>query len=279
MSAQARGKEYGSLLPDIPETLAPFTGRARTALILGSGLSGLADRFEERMDVPFADISGFPQARAGVAGHQGVLSLATSSERSALVFLGRLHMYQGFTALEASYTARLAAALGCDTLIVTNAAGGVGDDLGPGDLMLISDHLNLTGDSPLRGWPGPEGGTPFVPMGGAYDPGLREVAEAVAAERGVELKEGVYAGLLGPQYETPAEVEMLRRLGAHAVGMSTVPEVIAARALGMRVLGLSLVTNTAGGSHLSHDEVLAAGERAASVLTELMLGILVRLES
>jgi purine-nucleoside phosphorylase len=244
------------------------------ALVLGSGLSGVVEHFDEHTEVPYADIDGFPRPPYEVVGHTGELSLATSGERSVLLFQGRVHAYQGVTAFEASYPARLAAALGCDTFIVTNAAGGVDTSLAPGDIMVITDHLNLTGDTPLLGWPGPEGGTPFVPMGHAYHPDLVALAFQVAGERGITLRQGTYAGLLGPAYETPAEVEMLRRLDATAVGMSTVPEVIAARALGLSVMGLSLITNMAGGSELSHDEVLEIGREAAEVMTGLVLGVL-----
>ena len=180
-------------------------------------------------------------------------------------------------ALDAAYPARLAAALGVQTMIVTNAAGGVNPDLEPGDAMLITDHLNLTGGNPLVGWPGPVGGTPFVPMTGAYDPDLCDLAREVASEQGLRLREGVYAGLLGPTFETPAEVRYLRTVGADAVGMSTVPEVIAARALGLKVLGLSFVTNVAAGHGLGHDEVLERAAQAEPVLARLLLGILSRL--
>jgi len=153
----------------------------------------------------------------------------------------------------------------------------VSPHLNVGDVVLISDHLNLTGDSPLVGWPGPQGGVPFVPMRDAYDPQLREIAHAVAAEQGLSLVDGVYAGLLGPAFETPAEVRYLRAVGADVVGMSTVPEVIAARALGLRVLGFSLCTNVAAGHDLSHEEVLEAGERAQLALARLLVAILHRL--
>jgi purine-nucleoside phosphorylase len=153
----------------------------------------------------------------------------------------------------------------------------VNESLRVGDVVLISDQINLTGDSPLVGWPGPEGGVPFVPMRDAYDPGLRSLAREVADAQGMALVDGVYAGLLGPAFETPAEVRYLRAVGADVVGMSTVPEVIAARALGLDVLGFSLVTNAAAGEGLSHAEVLDAGERAQLALTRLLIGILGRL--
>jgi purine-nucleoside phosphorylase len=190
------------------------------------------------------------------------------------VFQGRVHAYQGFSGLEAAYPARLASALGAETLIVTNAAGGVRLGLHPGEIMLIADHINLTGDSPLLGWSGPEGGVPFVPMRDAYDPNLRHYAAQMAAELDLELEEGVYCAMLGPSFETPAEIRMLMGMGGLVVGMSTVPEVIAARALGLRVLGFSLVTNVAAGVGTSHEEVLEAGDQAAETMTRLAIAIL-----
>lgn len=247
----------------------------RVAVVLGSGLSGLAEAAEDAVAVPYAELAGFPRI-GPLAGHAGRLVTGRVGGTPAVLFQGRAHLYQGVSARDAAYPARLAAALGCETLLVTNAAGGVSERLASGDIMLIADHLNLMVANPLIGWPGPEGGTPFVPMRDAYDPALRAVAREVAGELGVTLQEGVYAGLLGPSYETPAEVAMLRTLGADAVGMSTVPEVIAARALGLRVLGFSLITNTAAGKGLSHAEVLEAGARAEGTLASLVIAILRR---
>ena len=247
------------------------------AIVLGSGLGPLADEVIVDARIPYSEVPGFPSADAVVAGHSGDLLMGTLSEVPVAVFLGRKHRYQGVSALDVTWPVRLASALGATTLVVTNAAGGVDPSLKAGSVTLIRDHLNLTGDSPLVGWPGPEDGTPFVPMGDAYSPELRELAHEQARDMGVELTDVVYAGLLGPAYETPAEVEYLRRIGAQTVGMSTVPEVIVARALGMRVLGLSLVTNVAGGAELSHEEVLRAGRDAAHSMTRLLVGILGRL--
>ncbi len=252
---------------------------ADVGIVLGSGLSAFAEGLPSPRFVSYDDVEGFPRAGADVVGHAGRLALADVDGLAVAAFQGRVHMYQGFDALDAAYPVRLAAALGATTLIVTNAAGGVSAGLALGDLMLLADQMNLTGRNPLVAWPGPEGGNPFVPMSDAYDAGLRELARDVAAGEGVSLKEGVYAGLLGPTYETPAEVAMLRSLGADAVGMSTVVEVITARALGMRALGISLITNVAAGAHLSHDEVLAAGEQAADRLSRLLTGILFRLNA
>lgn len=261
---------------DLPAALERFRG-VEAVVVLGSGLAGLAALVEDPYSVGFGEIDGFPAA-PNVAGHAGRLVGGTIAGRRVACFQGRVHRYQGFSAYEVAITARLAHAMGATTFIVTNAAGGVSDEYEAGDIVLLSDHVNLTGDSPLVGWPGPEGGVPFVPMRDAYDAELRQLAIDVAANEGIPLQpHGVYFGLLGPAYETPAEVEMLRRLGADLVGMSTVPEVIAARALGLRVLGLSLVTNVAAGHGLSHEEVLEVGRIAAERMERLAIGILHRL--
>lgn len=261
----------------VPGVLAAYAGYPRVALVLGSGFGGLAESVDPQLAVSYADVEGYPRPPRAIPGHAGTLLLGTIGDLRVAVFSGRVHRYQGVSSLDAAYPARLAAALGADTLVVTNAAGGVNPDLAPGDVLLISDHINLTGDSPLVGWPGPEGGTPFVPMTDAYDPSLRQIARDVAADQKLHLREGVYAGLLGPAFETPAEVRYLRTVGADVVGMSTVPEVIAARALGLRVLGLSLVTNVAASHGLGHEEVLERAARAQADLTRLLLGILSRL--
>jgi len=262
---------------ELPPTLRAV-GSVEVALILGSGLSDLADAIESPTIISFADIEGFPRAERNVVGHRGQLVVGTLGGKRVVAFQGRIHRYQGFSATEVAFPVRLAAAMGAETLIVTNAAGGIAPQLAVGDLVLISDHVNLMGDNPLKGWPGPEGGNPFIPMRDAYDPELRALALACSAQTGVPLvEEGVYFGLLGPSYETPAEVAMFRGLGADIVGMSTVPEVIAARALGLRVLGLSLVTNAAAGVGLSHAEVLETGRVAAERMRTLALAILLRL--
>ena len=248
------------------------------AMILGSGLAGLADAVESPLVVPYADIDGFPVPERQVPGHAGQLLVGSLGGKRVAVFAGRVHCYQGFSAREVSFPVRLAAAMGAGVLVVTNAAGGVAPELAAGDVVLLGDHINLACDNPLTGWPGPEGGTPFVPMRDAYDPKLRELALLAASEAEVDLvASGTYAWLRGPSFETPAEVEMVRALGADVVGMSSVPEVIAARALGMRVLGLSLVTNAAAGVGLDHADVLRTGRLAAERLERLVLAILQRL--
>lgn len=261
---------------DVDSVRALAVEQPRVAIVLGSGLSGLADVATDSRSLPYGELAGFP-AVGNVVGHAGRLVTGSLGGTPVLMFQGRVHQYQGSSAWEAAYPARLAAALGCEALIVTNAAGGVSLDLRTGDIVLISDHMNLMGTNPLTGWPGPEGGNPFIPMRDAYDPELREIARGAAAEESLALVDGVYAGLLGPCYETPAEVAHLRGIGADVVGMSTVPEVIAARALDLRVLGFSLVTNAAAGEGLAHSEVLEAGRVAADALTRLMIAILRKL--
>lgn len=261
----------------VPAALASYAGFPRIALVLGSGFGGLAQSVEVTFEVSYVEIEGYPRAPGSIPGHAGRLLFGHASGAPVVVFSGRVHGYQGVSSLEAAYPARLASALGAGTLIVTNAAGGLNPDFEPGDAMLITDHINLTGDSPLVGWPGPEGSTPFVPMNDAYDPGLRDIARSAAAEQGLRLREGVYAGVLGPAFETPAEAHYLRTVGADVAGMSTVPEVIAARALGLKVLGLSLVTNVAAAHELGHEEVLRRAALAEEGLTRLLLGILSRL--
>lgn len=243
------------------------------AIVLGSGLGGLADSIAGAVRIPYADLPGFHQP--AVEGHKGELVLGTLGGKPVLAQSGRFHMYEGYTPEENVLPVRLFGALGIGTLIVTNAAGGVRRSYTAGTLMLISDHLNLTGRNPLVGHVR-KGDERFPDMTEAYDPGLRDLARAQALTLGIRLEEGVYAGLLGPSYETPSEVRMLERLGADAVGMSTVVEVIAARAQGIRCLGFSLVTNPGAGiSHvpLSHKDVMETAGRAGKELARLIAGI------
>jgi len=248
----------------------------RVAIVAGSGLGGLAAQVEDAVRVPYSQLPSVPDL-GDVVGHAGELVCGTVAGTPVAVFAGRVHMYQGATALEAAFPSRIAASLGCEAIVLTNAAGSIARSFAVGDLVCISDHINLSGRNPLEGWLGPEGGNPFVPLRDAYDADLRALAHEVAAAEGIDLPSGVYAGLLGPSYETPAEVQMLAFLGAEVVGMSTVPEAIAARALGLRVLGISLVSNVAAGVGLSHAEVLEAGRDAANRLERLIVGILRKL--
>lgn len=243
-------------------------------LTLGSGLAAVADAIENPVDVPAAAVPGLPVSR--VPGHAGVLRFGRLGGKNVLAQMGRIHLYEGHDASDVTRVVEVAAELGCSTYIVTNAAGGLDERMHPGDLMLITDQLNLTGESPLRGV-FRDGGPIFLDMAEAYDPALRERAHAVAEDLGIALREGVYAGLAGPAYETPAEVAMLRTMGAHAVGMSTVLEVIAARSHGMRVLGMSSITNVhRAGAATSHEEVIEVGGEAAGRMAPLVLGIVDR---
>lgn len=247
------------------------------AIVLGSGLGAMAEQVQNAVVVPYGEIPGF--APPTVAGHRGRLLAGRLEGRDVVVFQGRYHAYEGHDPRQLVVPVRTAAALGARTLIVTAAAGGVNRLYGPGTLMLLSDHLNLMGRNPLVG-PVREGEDRFPDMSAPYDLVLRALALDVGRQEGIELVEGVYAAVLGPSYETPAEIRMLERLGADAVGMSTVPEVIAARAARMEVLGIALITNAAAGltgEALDHREVLAAGEAAAERFERLVRGVVARL--
>lgn len=244
---------------------APVAG-----IILGSGLGGLAGRITDARHVAFADVPGFPTAT--VVGHAGAVIAGQLGGKLVIALAGRFHMYEGHEASLSALPVRVMHSLGVKTLIVSNAAGGLRRTFRPGDLMIIEDHLNLMFRSPLIGSV-EAGDERFPDMSEPYDKGLRQLVREVAVKRKIRLVEGVYAGLLGPTYETPAEVRMLDRLGADAVGMSTVPEVIAARALGMRVLGVSCITNMACGlstSPLNHAEVIDTTTRVAKDFENLI---------
>jgi purine-nucleoside phosphorylase len=248
--------------------------RPSVALVLGSGLGGLAGALSDPVRILYKDIPGFHVP--SVEGHKGELVIGGLGGKIVLAQGGRFHMYEGYSAEESVLPVRVFGALGIKTLIVTNAAGGIRRTYGHGTMMLISDHLNLTGRNPLVG-PARLGEQRFPDMTDAYDLAFRELARATARRLGITLEEGVYAGLLGPTYETPSEVRMLERLGADAVGMSTVAEVIAARAQGMRCLGFSLVTNPGAGispTPLSHHEVMEVAGRAGKELARLVEGVL-----
>lgn len=243
------------------------------AIVLGSGLGALADAIADAVRIPYADLPGFHAP--AVLGHKGELVIGSLGGKVVIAQSGRFHMYEGYTPEENVLPVRVFGALGIGTLVVTNAAGGIRRTYGAGTLMLISDHLNLTGRNPLIGHVR-KGDERFPDMSVAYDAGLREVARAQAIRLGIRLEEGVYAGLMGPSYETPSEVRMLERLGADAVGMSTVIEVIAARAQGIRCLGFSLVTNPGAGISpvpLSHKDVMETAGRAGQELARLIEGV------
>lgn len=240
-------------------------------IVLGSGLGGLSARIADSVAVPFGDVPGFP--RATVVGHAGALIGGMLGGRQVIALAGRFHMYEGHDAALAGFPVRVLHALGVRTLFVSNAAGGIRRTFRAGDLMLIRDHLNLTGRSPLYGQNADAIGPRFQDLTDAWSPRLRAALRAAGDAEEIQLAEGVYAGLLGPQYETPSEVRMLRTLGADAVGMSTVLECIAARWAGLEVCGVSLVTNAGAGysgEPLTHEEVLAAGAEAGPRLARVI---------
>lgn len=253
------------------------TVRPQVAIVLGSGLGGLATKVDGRQALSYQGIPGFPQPT--VAGHSGELVTGTLEGVPVLLQGGRFHAYEGHGPETVALPVRVFAELGIKTLVVTNAAGGLRATFQPPALMLIADHINLMWRNPLIG-PVVPGESRFPDMSEPYDRGLREMAREVALAEGIALEEGVYAGLLGPNYETPAEIRMLLRFGADAVGMSTVPEVIAARARGMRALGISTITNLAAGispTALSHEEVLEAGKAVATDLERVVRGVVWRI--
>ncbi|ULL15492.1 purine-nucleoside phosphorylase [Paenibacillus sp. H1-7] len=243
-------------------------------LILGSGLGVIADLVENAMVIQYDQIPHFPAST--VEGHAGELLLGTIQGKHVLLMKGRFHMYEGYGVEVVSFPVRVMKELGVKTLLVTNAAGGINTSYEVGDLMLIKDHINFTFRNPLIGPNLSELGVRFPDMSEAYSRALRQTAKKVAEEQGVKLQEGVYIGLLGPTYETPAEIRMMRTLGADAVGMSTVAEVIVARHAGIEVLGFSCISNMAAGildQPLSHEEVMETTERVKPKFLKLILGI------
>ncbi|MBR5430724.1 MAG: purine-nucleoside phosphorylase [Firmicutes bacterium] len=252
--------------------------QADIAIVLGSGLAELANMLEHKTVVEYRDIPDFPQPT--VLGHGGQLICGQVGGRTIYAFSGRFHYYEGHDPWTVVRHVRVMGELGCTSLILTNASGGVNTAFSAGDLMLITDHINLMGFNPLRGGNWDPWGLRFPDMSEAYDKQYRELALTVASEQGVTLRQGVYCGLAGPSYETPAEIRMLRTLGADAVGMSTVPETLAARHLGLRVLGISCVTNMAAGvldQKLTHEEVFATGKQAEQKFSRLLAGIISRM--
>lgn len=238
------------------------------AVVLGSGLGGFAETLEDARMTPYAEIPGWPVS--SVVGHAGKLIEGRIGGAEVMVLAGRAHLYEGFTAQQVTFGIRELARRGVKTVILTNAAGGINLSYRAGDLVLISDHINLQGTNPLTG------GANFIDMSEAYSRDLRETARACGHRLGIDLPEGVYAGVLGPSFETPAEIRYLRAIGADLVGMSTVMETIAANHAGLRVLGISCVTNMAAGvlpQKLSHAEVLETGERVKGTLTDLLRAI------
>jgi purine-nucleoside phosphorylase len=253
------------------------TARPRVGLILGSGLGGLADDIASPVVIPYADIPGFHTS--GVPGHRSELALGELGGQQVAVLRGRFHFYEGYSMQQVTLPVRVLRALGCEALLVTNAAGGLRPDWRAGDLMRLTDQIflpGLAGHHPLRGPNDDRFGPRFPPMVGAFAGPLAELAQRVADEQGVTLREGVYAMVAGPAFESAAELRMLRAWGADAVGMSTAPEIVVARHMGMQVLAISLVTNLAlpDGPAANHEEVLEASAAARPRFGELIKGIL-----
>ena len=249
------------------------------AMTLGSGLSDAFGQPEGGMTIPCAEIPGFPVPT--IAGHSGEFWIGPLCGKTVLLQRGRAHYYEGNTMDDVSFATRMFALLGIPTLIVTNASGAINPDFQAGDLVLLTDHINMLGVNPLRGANIEELGPRFPDMSAAYTPEMRAMAKAVAAAEGIEVKEGVYLAALGPSYETPAEIRAFHTMGADLVGMSTAPEVIVAAHAGMKVLGLSIATNLAAGvgptATLTHEEVIETTQRKGAEMRRLLMGILEKL--
>jgi purine-nucleoside phosphorylase len=248
-----------------------ITVEPRIALVLGSGLGGFADDFEEAVAIPYEEIPGFMRSTA--QGHAGRLVIGKVDSVPVLAMQGRVHYYEGYSLEEVTFPVRTVGLLGIKTLILTNAAGGINVQLTQGALMMITDHVNLMGVNPLRGPNDERFGPRFPDMTAVYSPQLQELVVEEAKAINVEVRRGIYGALSGPSYETPAEIHLLRGLGADAVGMSTVPEAIVARHMGIEVLGISCITNMAAGisdEPISHEEVMATGDRVRATFTELL---------
>ncbi len=243
----------------------------RIAIVLGSGLGGFADDFDDAVAIPYEDIPGF--VRSTAQGHAGRLVIGNVDSIPVLAMQGRVHYYEGYSLEEVTFPVRVFNLLGIKTLVLTNAAGGINVQLTQGALMMISDHVNLMGLNPLRGPNDERFGPRFPDMSAVYSPELQELVVEEAKAINVEVRRGIYGALSGPSYETPAEIHLLRNLGADAVGMSTVPEAIVARHMGIEVLGISCITNMAAGisdEPINHEEVMATGVRVRATFTELL---------
>jgi purine-nucleoside phosphorylase len=277
---KASGREKNSTEYTRAEMAARFIHRKtklrpRIALVLGSGLGGFADEFARATRIPYASIPHFPQSTA--IGHAGQLVIGSVEGVEVAGMQGRVHLYEGYSAKEVAFPVRVFARMGVKAVILTNAAGGIRKEFTQGRLVVISDHINLQGANPLIGANEEKFGTRFPDMSTAYDKRFRELLLSEGRRRGLDLGQGVYAALAGPSYETPAEIRYLKTIGADLVGMSTVPEVIAARHSGMRVLGISCVTNAAAGildQPLAHKEVLETAERVKGEFIALLRGVI-----
>ena len=263
------------LIATLDEAVAHIQGRSKLrpqiGLVLGSGLGAFAETLDRATAIPYRDIPGFPTSTA--VGHKGELVVGQSHGVPVAVMAGRVHFYEGYSLSQVVFPVRVLGRMGVKILILTNAAGSVNVNYRPGELMVIEDHINLMGSNPLIGPNDDRLGQRFPDLSEAYDPKLREIAEKACWKVGVTVRHGVYVGLTGPSYETPAEIKMFRTLGADAVGMSTVPEAIAANHCGMQVLGISCMTNMAAGildQPITHEEVLETGKRVEDKMKKLL---------
>lgn len=257
---------------------ARMAEEARIALVLGSGLGGFVDELEDTVVIPYAEIPGFSASTA--EGHAGRLVVGKVDKVPIVAMQGRVHFYEGYSLEEVTFPIRTLKLLGIKTLVLTNAAGGINVQLSQGALMVISDHLNLMGVNPLRGVNDERFGPRFPDMSEVYSRKLQEAATEEARALGIDVRRGIYAALTGPSYETPAEIHMLRSFGADAVGMSTVPEAIVARQMGMDVLGISCITNMAAGisdQPIDHGEVMQTGRNVKATFAQLLRRVIVRL--
>jgi purine-nucleoside phosphorylase len=248
-----------------------FNATPQIGVVLGSGLGAFAESFADATTISYGDIPHF--AQSGVAGHAGELVLGELDGVTCAVMSGRVHFYEGFDMQKVTFPMRVLKALGCESILITNAAGSMNENFTPGDIMMITDHINMTGDNPLSGPNDERLGPRFPDMSTAYGPKGQTALKTAAAEMALNLRQGIYVGLSGPSYETPAEIRMFRTVGADAVGMSTVAEVIVAQHSGMNVAGLSILTNNAAGFNaepLSHDEVKETADRVKGTLIELL---------
>lgn len=254
--------------------------RPSVAVVLGSGLGGFADELRSSIEIPYTEIPGWPRSTA--VGHAGQLVFGELDGVPVAALAGRAHLYEGYAPARVTYAMRMMHMLGVRSVVLTNAAGGINLDYEQGALVLLSDHINLQGVNPLAGANEDEFGPRFPDMSEAYSLRYREIAKGAAAELGIDLKEGVYAAMLGPSYETPAEIRFLRTIGADLVGMSTVAETIVCNHMGMKVLAISCVTNMAAGilpQKINHDEVLETGRRVRETFVRLLRRVIPRLES
>ena len=257
---------------------ARTTEEARIALVLGSGLGGFVDELEDAVAIPYGEIPGFSASTA--EGHAGRLVIGKVDKVPVMAMQGRVHFYEGYSLEEVTFPIRTFKLLGIKTLVLTNAAGGINVQLRQGALMVISDHLNLMGVNPLRGVNDERFGPRFPDMSEVYSRKLQEAATEEARSLGIDVRRGIYAALTGPSYETPAEIHMLRSFGADAVGMSTVPEAIVAKQMGMDVLGISCITNMAAGisdQPIDHGEVMQTGQNVKATFAQLLRRMIVRI--